>query len=204
MKQLLKVATILKSKDGEPGYPEAITVLDYSKSGDKYEDISGEYNLVPGEIMEGKPVFIRRGSKASLQFSGPIILIFFMYYLLLYIIQGFQWKISSGNDNKTYTNVYGWEFSDSTTVWPQIENLFIVGNIVNRKGMSSGTFPLSLRLSGEDFVKRQWARVQQVPLQDGRVHHGGRTGADRETRVAARHQEDLLVLRFGALKILWK
>ena len=204
MKQLLKVATILKSKDGEPGYPEAITVLDYSKSGDKYEDISGEYNLVPGEIMEGKPVFIRRGSKASLQFSGPIILIFFMYYLLLYIIQGFQWKISSGNDNKTYTNVYGWEFSDSTTVWPQIENLFIVGNIVNRKGMSSGTFPLSLRLSGEDFVKRQRARVQQVPLQDGGVHHGGRTGADGQTCVAARHQEDLLVLRFTAWKILWK
>ena len=123
---------------------------------------------------------------------------------IIHIIQGFQWKISSGNDNKTYTNVYGWEFSDSTTVWPQIENLFIVGNIVNRKGMSSGTFPLSLRLSGEDFVKRQRARVQQVPLQDGGVHHGGRTGADRETRVAARHQEDLLVFRFTAWKILWK
>lgn len=91
MKQLLKVATILKSKDGEPGYPEAITVLDYSKSGDKYEDISGEYNLVPGEIMEGKPVFIRRGSKASLQFSGPIILIFLCinYYYI-------SFKVSNG------------------------------------------------------------------------------------------------------------
>ena len=127
IKQLLKVVTLLKSKDGEPGYPEVITILDYSKSGDKYKDITGEYNLVPGKIMEGKPFYIRRGSKASLQFSGPFIL-FFMCFWLLYIIQGFQWKISSGNNSKTQTNVYGWEFSDSTTVWPQIENLFIVGN----------------------------------------------------------------------------
>ena len=79
MKQLLKVATLLKSKDGEPVYPEVITILDYSKSGDKYEDITGEYNLVPGEIMEGKPVYISRGSNASLQFSGHLHY-FFMYY----------------------------------------------------------------------------------------------------------------------------
>ena len=90
MKQLLKIVTLLKSKDGEPGYPEVITVLDYSKSGDKYEDISGEYNLVPGKIMEGKPFYIRRGSKASLQFSGPFILFLCVsdYYI--------SFKVSNG------------------------------------------------------------------------------------------------------------
>ena len=96
MKQLLKVVTLLKSKDGEPGYPEVITILDFSKSGYKYEDITGEYNLVPGEIMEGKPVYIRRGSKASLQFSGPIILIFFYVLLIIYHsrfpMEDQQWK----------------------------------------------------------------------------------------------------------------
>lgn len=108
------------SKDIEPEYFKEVTVLSWSGNENKHEELEGKYRMMTDK-HNNKPVFRKR------------------YGSLYYLFWGYDgfWFVGKEIGNRTGSStVFGWKYSDASSIWPDINILHIVG----RENLNIHTF----------------------------------------------------------------
>ena len=117
---------------GEPRYPEELNIVQHD---DSLSEDTGLYQI-KNYTLNNRPVWQNMESGGKLTFKGMNNSKHLLtLHLLLMMIKDSVWIIlhenSTRNGTENGSKVYGWDYSDENSVWPNTNTLMIVGNLFN-------------------------------------------------------------------------
>ena len=109
-------------------YPTTVTVSSLSEDTEKYVDTVGTYNIVPGETYNGRPVWKHRTSELLIYYLGTYVTR--KLSVILYCLDNlWHCGLNLDIDKKNKAKLFGWKYSDSSYIWPNTSQLFIIGDL---------------------------------------------------------------------------